>query len=184
MAENLRTTKFNDGRPVLQVTDNVSWSNMTSPAWCWYGNDSGHDQVYGKLYNWYAISNGNICPAGWHVPTDADDNSASEWTTLLSHLGGSGVAGGKMKEQGFNHWLQPNVGANNTSGFSGLPGGSRQPNGIFDGIRFEGLWWNNLKRNLLEFTWSRSRILFYDSNRVDYFDGDERMGLSVRCVKG
>ncbi len=184
MAENLRTSKFNDGSQIAQVTDNTSWSQTRSSAWCWFGNDSNHDKVYGKLYNWYAVANDNLCPTGWHLPTEAHGSEGSDWATLIRTLGGSDQAGGKLKQQGFNFWLAPNIGANNQAGFLGLPGGSRQANGVFDGIRFEGMWWNSLNSSLLEFTWSRSRILLFDSDRVDYFDGDKRMGLSVRCIKG
>ena len=79
---------------------------------------------YRKLYNWYSVSktkngNKNVCPTGWHVPTD------DEWTVLTDYLGGLSVAGGKMKEVGTSNWNSPNTEATNTSLFSVLPGGSR-----------------------------------------------------------
>ena len=182
MAENMRTSRYRGGSQIGQVTDNTTWSSMNSGAWCWYSNDPNHESTYGKLYNWYAISSGNLCPTGWHIPSESENNQKSEWNSLIRQLGGVNKAGGKMKERGRNQWLNPNLGATNRSGFTGRPGGSRRADGTYDGIRFEGLWWNASDRDLLEFSWSRSRILFYDSERIDYFDGDKRMGLSVRCV--
>ncbi len=183
MAENLKTSRYRDGSLIEWVTDNTTWRNRTSGAWCWYSNDRAFEIAYGKLYNWYAISRGNLCPSGWHVPSDSDINNNSEWSTLITRLGGSDIAGGKMKERGTHHWLLPNVGATNRSGFNGLPGGSRGADGTFDGVRFEGFWWNTMERDVWGFSWSRSRILFYNSERIDYFDGDKRMGLSIRCIK-
>jgi uncharacterized protein (TIGR02145 family) len=181
MAENLRTTRYNDGSPINHVIDNSQWRGLNSGAWCSYGNKETNDKTYGKLYNWYATSRGNLCPTGWHLPNE--NEGESEWNSLIRTLGGNAEAGGKMKERGYDHWLNPNVNASNQSGFNGLPGGSRGADGTFDGIGFEGLWWSTFEQNILEFSWSRSRILFFDSQRLDYFDGDKRMGLSVRCVK-
>ena len=183
MAENLKTTRYSDGRSIEQLTDDVRWSTTSSPAWCWYSNDASYENPYGRLYNWYAISESNLCPNGWHIPSESEVDNNSEWSTLINRLGGASQAGGKLKESGYAHWLNPNVRATNATGFTGLPGGSRKKDGTFDGVRFEGLWWNTLERNAWGFSWSRCRILFYDSNRIDYFDGDKRMGLSVRCVK-
>ena len=181
MAENLKTGRYNDGRAIQQVADRTTWSALSTGAWCWYSNDQQNEKPYGKLYNWYALAQGNICPTGWHIPSE--NEGVSDWSRLIRSLGGDQVAGGKLKARGSEHWLSPNVNATNSSGFAGLPGGIRTSDGLFDGIRFEGLWWSRSEKNLLEYTWSRSRNLFFDSARIDYFDGDKRMGLSVRCVK-
>jgi hypothetical protein len=83
MAENLRTTKFNDGTPIPLVTNHEAWYKLNSPGYCWYDNDEKkYRDVYGALYNWYAVNTGKLCPKGWHVPSDA------EWTELITFLGG------------------------------------------------------------------------------------------------
>lgn len=183
MAENLNATRYNDGTTINHVPDNATWSDMDSGAWCWYSNDAKYEKPYGKLYNWHAISKGDICPQGWHIPTETDIGNTSEWKTLIFQLGGPDIAGRRLKERGTAHWLAPNIGARNDTGFNGVPGGSRRADGAFDGVRFEGLYWTTMELNVLEYSWARSRILLYDSTRIDYFDGDKRMGLSVRCVK-
>ena len=68
MVENLKTTKYNDGTPIPNVTDNTEWSNLTTPAYCWYDNDITKKNPYGALYNGYAVRTGKLCPTGWHVP--------------------------------------------------------------------------------------------------------------------
>lgn len=91
MAENLKVTS-NEGTAIPLVTDGIGWNNLTTPGYCWYNNDNTtYGDVYGALYNWYGVNAGNFCPVGWHVPTDA------EWTVLNDYLGGSSVAGGKLK---------------------------------------------------------------------------------------
>ncbi len=117
MAENLKTTKFNDGTPLVNVTDNFEWENSTDDGYCWYNNDaSSYKTTYGALYNWNAvIDNRNLCPAGWHVPT------TPEWYTLKTYLGGESVVGDQVKESGTTHWVGSNSGSNET-GFTALPG--------------------------------------------------------------
>ena len=118
-AENLRTTRYNDGTEIPLVTDYTAWTNLTTPSYAWTNNDIGNKSVYGALYNWFVVKTCKLCPSGWHVPTDA------EWTILENHLGGISVAGGKMKETGTEHWFAPNTDATNESGFTALPGGWR-----------------------------------------------------------
>ena len=120
MTENLKTTKFNDGTSIPMVTENEAWIKLTTPAYSWYNNDStANKNTYGALYNWYTVKTNKLCPAGWHVPTDA------EWVALITYLEGFTVAGGKMKEKGIEHWKSPNEGATNETGFTALPGGYR-----------------------------------------------------------
>src|SRR5664279_5386678 len=108
MAENLKTTKFNDGTSIPLVRENSAWKDMNSPSFCWYNNDATTNKNnYGALYNWYTVNTNKLCPSGWHVPSDA------EWTTLRTYLGGDSVAGGKLKETGTTHWKSPNTGATN-----------------------------------------------------------------------
>lgn len=118
IAENLKTTKYNDGTSIPLVTDNRDWSLLFTPAYCWYNNDEINNKItYGALYNWYTLNTGKLCPSGWHVPNN------TEWAVLASYLGGPEVAGGKMKVPGTDYWNSPNTGATNSSGFSAFPGG-------------------------------------------------------------
>ncbi|HRX68844.1 MAG TPA: fibrobacter succinogenes major paralogous domain-containing protein, partial [Tenuifilaceae bacterium] len=166
--ENLKTTKYSDGTAIPNVTDDAEWIAETEGAFCWYNNDeASYKATYGALYNYYAVVDAkNICPTGWHVPTYSD------WLILTSYLGEDDPVGGKMKEEGTSHWLDPNTGADNSSGFTGLPGGSRD-----DGYNFigeEGNWW---LMDGIVFS------LYYDSNNIYGYFENEYMGLSVRCVK-
>jgi uncharacterized protein (TIGR02145 family) len=176
MAENLRTTKYNDGTSILRVIINSAW-NLTSGAYGWYNNDSATYEIpYGKLYNGYAVNSGKLCPTGWHVPSDA------EWKTLGTSLGGENIAGGKLKETGSTHWSDPNIGATNEFGFSALPGGYREWDGISLGIRYNGYWWSTTEYNT-NTSWFRT-LSSYTGSLYNYTWGyDRRRGLSVRCVK-
>lgn len=137
MAENLRTTKYNDGTNIPNVTGNNEWGALTTGAHCNYKNTSNIDSIatYGRLYNWYAVNTGKLAPKGWHVPTNLD------WNTLITYLGGESAAGGKIKETGTTHWFSPNAGATNETGFTALPGGYCI-NGLFDDVGFVGTWWS------------------------------------------
>jgi len=131
MVDNLLVTHFRDGTNIPNVTDNTAWAGLTTPGYCWYNNDfATYKATYGALYNWYTVSTGNLCPVGWHVPSDA------EWTTLGTFLGGDNIAGSKLKEVGTNHWSSPNTDATNETGFTALPGGARYETGNFSNISF------------------------------------------------
>ncbi|MBV5313160.1 MAG: peptidoglycan DD-metalloendopeptidase family protein [Prolixibacteraceae bacterium] len=174
MVENLKTTKYNDGTNIPNVTDNTAWSVLTTGAYCWYNNDTSQKNTYGALYNWYSVNTGRLAPSGWHVPTDG------EWATLITYLGNEEIAGGKMKETGTVHWAGDTY-ATNSSGFSALPGGSR--------YHGDGLYTN--KFNIAEFwsctngqyggAWERF-LTFSDNSCIRYIVGEAR-GVSVRCVK-
>ena len=176
MAENLRTTKYNDGTAIPYVTDGVAWGNLTTPAYCWYNNDLGNKPVYGALYTWFTVKTGKLCPSGWHVASDA------EWTILENHLGGSAVAGGKLKEAGIEHWFAPNTDATNESGFTALPGGWREGSGgVSQNLGSAGTWWTSLEYTPDAPFW---RVIYNYSGSVGRpFPGDPSFGLSVRCVK-
>jgi len=118
MVENLKVTKFNDGTDIPNVTDETTWNNLNTPAFCWYENDVTYKNPYGALYNWYSVNNSKLCPTGWHVATKA------EWDALISYLGGVYQAYVKLKEAGSSHWLGTNTGTN-SYGFTALPGGYR-----------------------------------------------------------
>ena len=150
---------------------------LTTGAWCYYNNDPENGEIYGKLYNWYAVkdsTHGGLAPLGWHVPAD------SEWTTLITKLGGETLAGGKMKVAGTARWTTPNTGATNSSGFAGLPGGTRSSNGTFYGIGGDGFWWSSTESSAAG-AWDRS--LDYDySNGYRNYNGKPG-GFSVRCLR-
>ena len=181
MVENLKVTKYNDGTSIPNVTDLTAWSNLTTPGYCWYNNDVANKNPYGALYNWYTVNTGKLCPAGWHVSTQ------NEWITLVTFLGGESIAGGKLKEKGYTHWLQPAAGmtnATNESGFTSLPGGSRNP-GLdnFWGIgELGGYWTSNQQDATYAFYFETS----YNGNECSYINvGGEpkNTGFSVRCIK-
>jgi uncharacterized protein (TIGR02145 family) len=176
MAENLRTTTYANGDIIPNVTDSTQWQNLTTGAWVHYNNDSQYENPYGKLYNWYTVDDSrNICPTGWHVPTD------SEWTVLTDYLGGESVAGGKMKSTGTQYWRSPNTDATNESGFLGLPGGSRSHLGVFLQHGETGRLWTSTFHIGLS---SWFRLLNYNDGSVSRPGGNFfRTGSTVRCLK-
>jgi len=136
--------------------------------------------LYGKLYNWYAVNDSRgLCPTGWHVPSDA------EWTTLTDFLGGESVAGGPLKSTAtqptLGGWIVPNTGATNSSGFTGLPGGYRDYSGDFLSLGYEGNWWSSSNAAGIGVAWNRN-LNFYNANvyRNNYVHNG---GFSVRCVR-
>lgn len=174
MAENLQATKYSDGTSIPNVTNNGSWSNSTTGAYCWYNNDVSNKPIYGALYNSKAVfSSHGLSPEGWHIP------SVDEWNELRDYLGGYYVAGGKLKETGYTHWAYPNVGATNESGFTALPGGRRDDDGSYLGIGIEGQWFSS-------FGWPSAVEIGYNGTSLhgySFWLGTENYGLSVRCVK-
>jgi uncharacterized protein (TIGR02145 family) len=175
MAENLKTTKYNDGTAIPLVTDGAAWGALSTPGYCWYNNDAAtYKATYGAMYNWYTVNMGKLCPTGWHVSTDA------EWTTLTTYLGGTSIAGGKLKETGTAHWASPNTGATNESGFTALPGGYRYYNATYYSIGSNGAWWSSTEASTSS-AWYR--YVGCDYSYV-YRDGSNKgCGFSVRCVR-
>ena len=174
---NLDVTTYRDNTPIPQVTDPTAWAALTTGAWCWYANNSANGPVYGKLYNWHAVNDtlhGGLAPVGYHVPTDA------EWTVLTDYLGGLTVAGGKMKEVGFCHWLTPNTDATNTSLFTGLPGGVRNDYGTFNIIGRFGYWWSSTDIST-DIAWNYN--LLYDAGYTGRNGAYKKHGFSVRLIK-
>jgi uncharacterized protein (TIGR02145 family) len=176
MAENLKTTKYNDGTAIPFAPYQV----LITPAYTWFLNDeASFKATYGALYNWYTVSattndGKNICPTGWHIPTD------SEWTILTTYLGGETLAGGKLKEIGTAHWGLQNIGATNESGFTALPGGYRNPLGGYNYLGGTGNWWSSTE-NSMENSWCR--IMGSGFSYVSRSSVDKRYGISARCVK-
>jgi uncharacterized protein (TIGR02145 family) len=175
MAENLKTTKYSDGTDIPLVIDNTAWTNLSTSGYCWYNNDNAtYKNLYGALYNWYAINTNKLCPTGWHVPTETD------WTTLETLLGGRAVAGGKLKEEGLTHWSSPNTGADNSSGFTGLPGGYRFRTGAFSSVGLYCALWSATEYDAT-FAWYR--YLYHTGNDMIRITNYKPSGYSVRCVK-
>jgi uncharacterized protein (TIGR02145 family) len=171
MAENLKTTKLNDNTSIPLVTSNTIWATLTTPAYCWYNNDS---IIYGVMYNWYTVNTVKLCPTGWHVPSDV------EWTTLTTYLGGESVAGFTQKETGATHWLSPNTGSTNESGYTALPGGYRNYAGTFGDIRSYGYWWSSTEGSSAD---AYYRDMYYGYGYVDRSTSSKKAGFSVRCLK-
>lgn len=174
MAENLKTTKFNDGSPIPYVQDDSVWDNLKTPGYCWYNNDISNKATYGGIYNWYAVNTNKLAPVGWHVPTK------EEWLTLINYLGGKDVAGGKLKEVGTSHWASPNTGATDETGFTALPSGYRGGGGMYWHLGGACFWWSATEESVNK-AW-RFSINYLGSN-VDIDSQYFTHGWSVRCVK-
>ena len=173
MAENLKTAKYNDGSNIPYVTSSGVWSGLNTPAYCWYNNDPGNKNVYGALYNWYAVNSNKLCPSGWHTPDDG------EWTALSNSLGGELAAGEKLKETGTSHWKSMNP-ATNESGFSARPGGYRYRDGGFDSMSILGYWWTSSEESPT-FAWYRR--LYHYWVTIQRYSDYKVIGFSVRCLK-
>jgi uncharacterized protein (TIGR02145 family) len=174
MAENLRVTHYQNGEAIPNVSDNNAWIALSTGAYCWYNNDQSANAKYGVLYNWYTVNDSRgLCPQGWHVPTN------EEWTTLTSYLGGTSVAGGKMKSASVL-WTSPNTDATNNSGFSVLPGGFRNNVGSYYSTGLCGYFWSSTE----DASWTAwARNMIYSSGNVAVYYMDKQNGYSLRCLK-
>jgi uncharacterized protein (TIGR02145 family) len=175
MAENLRTTKYNDGTAIPNVTSAAAWGTLTTGAYCWYNNDAAtYQATHGAWYNWYTVLTGKICPTGWHLPSE------SEWNILTNSLGGESLAGEMLKTStGWNNRDGKIGNGSNSSGFSGLPSGYRLDNGTFFGMGDGGDWWSTTIDN------SNQALFFH----LSYWDGQafkfyypKSFGFSIRCL--
>lgn len=181
MAENLKTTSYNDDTPIPNVTDGVKWAGLVTPAYCWYNNNVSNKDIYGALYNWYVVKTGRLCPEGWHVPTD------NEWHEMILYLDPNAVmdleesciAGGKLKEEGTAHWITPNQGATDDYGFKALPAGVRRYDGLFSGPTGNGNWRTSSEYDDTQ-VWYR--YIFYHSASIYRKPTNMQAGYSVRCV--
>jgi uncharacterized protein (TIGR02145 family) len=178
MAENLKTTKYRNGDNIGTTTPaTLSIYGETTPKYQWaYDGNESNVATNGRLYTWYAITDSrNVCPTGWHVPTNA------EWSTLTTYLGGESIAGGKLKETGTSHWTTPNTGATNESGFTALPSGYRGSFGTYMDVRYYGYWWSSSEHFS---TSAYGRFLYYISRDVSGYNYFEKhFGFSVRCLR-
>jgi uncharacterized protein (TIGR02145 family) len=193
MKENLKTATYRNGTSIPNITDSTEWSNMTTDAYVWYNNDISWKDKYGALYNWFAIINpGGLCPTGWHVPTD------DEWTTLTDYIGGTGEPhgnelkscrqvnsplGGGCNTNEHPRWKEDiNNGNYGTDdyGFSGLPGGFRDGSGPFYDVGYSGGWCSSTEYSSGG-AWGRYLSFLYGGVYVNYYD--EQFGFSVRCLR-
>ena len=158
------------------MAENLAYAPSSGNYWA-YENDNANVETYGYLYDWETAL--DVCPAGWHLPSDA------EWTELTDYLGGSSIAGGKLKatgtiEAGTGLWYAPNTGATNETGFTALPGGYRYYNGAFYDVGENGNWWSSTEYSTSD-AWPRH--LYYDGGNVSRGGNDKGLGFSVRCLR-
>lgn len=185
MAENLKTTKYNDGTDIPMVSDTSTWVNLSTPAYSWYLNDGGkYKNVYGALYNWHVVNTGMLCPAGWHVPDDA------EWETLVAFTGGESVAGKQLKETSLTHWVITEDSINNNSGFTALPGGTRwgvlpEPVRYFSDMGYTGYFWSATEITNPDPVYLNvyARTFEGSSQECQRSSFSKSQGVSVRCIK-
>jgi uncharacterized protein (TIGR02145 family) len=184
MVENLRTTKYNDGSYIPQVTDNTTWVNLKTPAYCWYSNEAQYfHTTCGALYNWYAVNTHKLCPKGWHVASDSD------WKELEMTLGMSQVEADALLWRGSDQgtqlkstqgWYNDGNGTN-SSGFTAIPAGLRDwDDGIFYWIDTYSHWWTSTEESS-SLAWDRD--VHYDHSQVFRYPNNKNYGMSVRCVK-
>ena len=187
MAENLRATKYNDGTDIPLEIDNTAWTNLTTPGYCWYNNNLAEfKDIYGALYNWYAVGTGKLCPTGWHVPSD------EEWHQLVlfcdpgALLGTyeSMTAGIKLRETGTTHWTSDGYLATNESGITALPGGYRYDElGNFNLLGGKGYWWSSTEVQGPSGSISAWHREINASGNISRLNYGKKTGFSVRCVK-
>lgn len=179
MAENLKTIRYSNG-DIIGTTcpDTLDYRPESEPKYQWaYNGNESNALIYGRLYTWYVvIDSRNVCPGGWHVPTD------NEWEILIGYLGGEIAARGKLKEKGLAHWESPNSDATNESGFSALPSGSRWPEGSFVQLGYYTHFWSASERTNNK-SYAYRRLLTFDGNNYECCHAKKTIGWSVRCLK-
>jgi uncharacterized protein (TIGR02145 family) len=193
MAENLKTTKFNDNADIPLKEDYTVWNNLTSPAYCWCDNEkTTYKDIYGALYNWYTVNDGKLCPKGWHVP------DATDWTTLENYLINNGynydgtTTGNKIAKAlasitGWNSSLTTGAVGNtdypakrNVTGFGALPGGNRSSGGLFMESGDICVWWSSSEYNTNE---AICRTMGYSHEYIERSNDSKSSGKSIRCVR-
>ncbi len=181
MKHNLTVDHYRNGDKIPEVTDPSKWKDLTSGAWCYYNNDPANNRLYGKLYNWYAVNDPRgLAPDGWHIA------SLNEWDDLEKCLGGSSVAGGKLKsigtkEGGDGLWYSPNKGATNESGFNALPGGwLNADSGIFSALGYTSTFWTFTESGSMV-AWSKG--LYQNGAYISQSVKNKNWGFSVRCIR-
>jgi uncharacterized protein (TIGR02145 family) len=172
---NANVDTYANGDPIPQVTDPIVWAGLTTGAWCYYDNDPLNGAKYGKLYNWYAVNDSRgLAPTGYHVP------SVNEWYTLSAYLSGYSIdPGGELKEANSCSWYPPNIGATDSTGFTGLPGGLNQ-GGFYSSLNNVGYFWTftlTLGQANHIYLWTNNAEINFDTSVYFY------NGMSVRFIK-
>jgi len=173
MQENLKTTRLNDGTSIPVVTDNTQWTNLRTAGVCYLNNnETTNKDRYGALYNWYTAKTANLCPDGWHVPSNNEVN------TLIEYLGGSSSSWKKLIESGTVHWNVSSNPSTNESEFTALPGGYRNSNGSFS-VQDVAYWWTSNENNTI------SSVSWYTAPgaTMQNIVNAKETGLSIRCIK-
>lgn len=193
MAENLKATKFNNNNPIPNITQSTVWANLNTPAYCWYDNQSSYGDMYGALYNWYAVNTNDLCPIGWHVPSNLEWDILENFLIKNRYNFDGSTNSNKIAKALATATVWPRsetVGSvgntdypyfRNATGFSALPGGLIYSGGIFVRFGIEGNWWTS---SSFDFENAYSRLLSYASvnlYKYDYFN--KKYGFSVRCIK-
>lgn len=179
LLENLKTTRFRNGDPIPDITDGVQWNSRTAAAVCSYNNIAEYGNTEGRLYNWYAaVDERNICPVGYHIP------SAEELATLVNFLGGSGVAGDKLKNTGTTYWTAPNTGSTNESGFTANAIGVRHSGDFMHRLQLGCYWGATASPNP---AMSNYAYYLHLQNGISTADVapffEKQTGLAIRCIK-
>ena len=194
ISKNLNVERFANGDTIPQAKTPEEWKSAADskqPAWCYYNNDPANGSTYGKLYNWYAVNDPRgLAPKGWHIPSD------SEWDDLIRYLAGDRVEVNKpeIAKNGRTYYATKEVGSllksmtgwsegghgNNTSSFTGLPGGSRYPSGRFASLGEYGDWWSSSESTSEK---AIARYMNYRFSEIFEYDYDKGCGFSVRCLK-
>lgn len=174
LSENLRTSKFSNGESIPEITDNSVWQSFNTPAFCWYDNSDIHDVPNGKLYNWFTVNDSrNICPIGWHVPSN------TEWQTLINYVSSNGYSGTEgVALKSINGWANSGNGTN-AFGFNGLPVGFRADLGDFAYLNEFGCYWSTTAVGGIGTYYH----LYSGFDYVDSNNWNNHNGLSIRCLK-
>ena len=180
MAENLKTTRYATGDTIPKVINKEKWLNLTDGAWAYYKNDEKFNEVYGKLYNWHnVVDERNVCPNGWHVPSDAEWKVLADFIIYNGHEGREGLA---LKS--INGWNTfDGVSGNGTDdfGFHALPGGNRNINGNFSNLGKNGYWWSTSEHANPVNAWSR--YLYSNNRNIINYEDFKNYGFSIRCLQ-
>ena len=186
MSENLKTTKFNDGTSIPNVTDINEWRHLNTPGYIWYENDISKKEIYGALYNWFAVGCGRLCPEGWHIPSDNDWKELELLSGMTpEQIEGTGMRGtdqgGKLKEAGNRTWISPNEGATDEFGLSIVPSGRIDINGVFVGNTSGGTYWTSTETSISCAYYRHFAVKSKQIGRNPL--GEKKYGLAVRCIK-
>jgi uncharacterized protein (TIGR02145 family) len=185
MQENLSVSKFSNGDLIDNITDGTVWSTLNTPAWAVYNNDVINEPYYGKIYNWYTVNDPrNVCPNGWHVPSDLD------WKKLELFLGMTQEEADQTSWRGVDEGVKlksdygwnSNGNGTNVSGFIGLPGGKRHPNGNFSDLGNIADWWTSTGEGSLPFQDAYKRSLTSIYNKIYRIGIPVNSGSYIRCV--